>query len=1650
MKKVFQCFSKLRIVVLFLLVAVVVAVSFGGRKTDTLPVSTAATGEPGWITYFGNTNPGNYVNENHLTVGDHNNEPGRYNCSSFAFSGGDPFFRVKKAVTEPIAATTNKIALVRYRTSSGNTNKNGMLQLFFGASGASYSTTPTALNCDNEWHDVVINMSNYSGWTGSIAFLRVDFEGFAVNDTVYLSFIAFFDTEYHAETWHNTYKSSDSLYMGTVRTQTGTRPKEITQVNVYFGGANGADSATDTSPRIVDGQLNKIIAPGSGDFKDWQCIYCEYKDGRYHILDLKMYDSTIGGSGLTVEKWLTNYSGGIVIATKNPAGNAGTAQDFSKIWNYVNQDNYIKISGTTLTVYQVSATETEPVYADIDVYAPAAVSIDGLTPDVPVFLTGTVRVDGGSTSTNDYTSAGMRRFYRSNLNGYLLFNGYSTEMRFYYEDVSVRQETTLNGLKGIAVAKLGVFNSGDGAYQNNKENAIQFTYLPAGGDGYVIFQDGNLKSAGAYYDQDVDWEGYDAEDVEDSPNVVKGCDKYTYSGNFAHHVLPAGTYEARLQYEILFDKYVIVQGQGYTNSDDSFDGINMRMWPGAIANRDKNTETPISDSDSLITSIPIGVNIYVGYDSSDISTADWYSSPTEKGGVIPLNGGVFYSKNASDGSVITPDHVWRRACCVINGVFYEGWIDTSLTNYTTKVADTANIKSTMSASADDLFMIPRKAINVDQSLTYGRWEVTTHDVAESEEFAVRWSWSFNDETNVSTFTDGQDMLFGAQSEFNTNNFWTITSTGESTGTTGTTADGSTTIFGFGHTFTHSVTHTSSTATVPPTNYGLCKVNYVDPLNKDNANANYLAILYRTQDSYFAKEYAGQSGKDKMAISIIDGANPENMGYLYKEITCDGNWNTVIFDLTDETSKAQASDQHIDMGWSWTRDTMDGDQPSTTDGIRPGEMTAVQIFPFGYGGVVGGKSMDFAMIGLFTSEAEANAYITNYKTVNLSAQKGAVRVINTSNGTVTLTKGGSGSISSDNKLLTNVSAGSTYTVNVTPSSGYYCSKLCWRPTGYLLKGGSVKISGVANWDPYSVSEKNYNTYTAADNAANVIEYVDMLDTNYINNNLFTGGNTASGWTKSTWGEKEIMTQEQIQAYNHKLVSSYASSTRNDQPVNILEVYQNTMTVAKIQTYIDNMCTSADATAWGLSAAYTNRNYSAISASYVKYGVVTARTNIRNLPTATTHMNSDNHDDVQETGIAYGTPVWVLHVSTDGAYYFVQSYNYRGWVASSAVATTTSYKDWIEFADPDIRGDIVVTTASSVTINGQTAEMGVAFQHVSTSGSTYTIKVPTRGTNGDLGSANATVTSDYANLGYLPYTWNNYVTQLFKYIGTIYSWGDADVGRVDCSSLAVTVLKTFGFKIMRNSSQQALCGYTNIVNDVSYSYPTVGYTELAKFSGAPVILSGGGHTALYLGMSDGKHYIIHAPRVNDPVTVEVLNEESLAKWNSISVMAPQNYLEEAALRSKVTATGATFSVSLETPAYETYNASTKATLNDGVNAYEGSLIDMGDDYADEFILNAGGRDVYVYAEFKKIESEIAVDVELQIPDGFGLGYNVYFGGFTHTTALQDEAGVEENYSGVIMDSRLMVYKGYKLIEMKSPVQMLLQPPVFRHLMPIITVP
>jgi len=265
--------------------------------------------------------------------------------------------------------------------------------------------------------------------------------------------------------------------------------------------------------------------------------------------------------------------------------------------------------------------------------------------------------------------------------------------------------------------------------------------------------------------------------------------------------------------------------------------------------------------------------------------------------------------------------------------------------------------------------------------------------------------------------------------------------------------------------------------------------------------------------------------------------------------------------------------------------------------------------------------------------------------------------------------------------------------------------------------------------------------------------------------------------------------------------------------------------------------------------------------VKLGIVVSRCDLRAVPDTKPYRKSvDNlYDSIQLTELAVGVPVQVLFTSFDGLYYYVVSYFYSGWVSCESVAIAADRAEWSYFAEPE---RFAVVTDALYAENDAKLDMGVTLPFVSNDNHYITVHVPVRLADSSLSLDELILPKTSASIGYLPYTYENYLTQAFKYEGTEYGWGGLDDG-VDCSGFVSNVFKCFGFFLPRDTKDQHKIVGSAI--DVS----SKSHTEIASYleHAIPTAVYYPGHTLLYIGhdAKDGKYYFIHAPQIGEKVTV-----------------------------------------------------------------------------------------------------------------------------------------------------------------------------------------
>jgi len=276
--------------------------------------------------------------------------------------------------------------------------------------------------------------------------------------------------------------------------------------------------------------------------------------------------------------------------------------------------------------------------------------------------------------------------------------------------------------------------------------------------------------------------------------------------------------------------------------------------------------------------------------------------------------------------------------------------------------------------------------------------------------------------------------------------------------------------------------------------------------------------------------------------------------------------------------------------------------------------------------------------------------------------------------------------------------------------------------------------------------------------------------------------------------------------------------------------------------------------------------------VSYALTVQRANLRVFPTTDVSYSEPNDlefDLFQGTAVEAAEPVLVLHRSLDRQWYFVQTYNCRGWLKVKDLAVTRQKKDWLDYVQAK---DFLVVTGNRLRLGFNPyspelsqLELGMGCKlplenHIpylvdnqSPVGS-YVVKLPTRDAQGELVLKQAILplNSD-VSVGYLPYTRANILRQAFKIQGERYGWGGMFNGR-DCSAFVMDVYKSFGILLPRNSGQQRnSAGKTvQLAADLS-SQQREAVIGKELLPGATLHMSG--HVMLYLGTHQGRVYIIH---------------------------------------------------------------------------------------------------------------------------------------------------------------------------------------------------
>ncbi len=259
---------------------------------------------------------------------------------------------------------------------------------------------------------------------------------------------------------------------------------------------------------------------------------------------------------------------------------------------------------------------------------------------------------------------------------------------------------------------------------------------------------------------------------------------------------------------------------------------------------------------------------------------------------------------------------------------------------------------------------------------------------------------------------------------------------------------------------------------------------------------------------------------------------------------------------------------------------------------------------------------------------------------------------------------------------------------------------------------------------------------------------------------------------------------------------------------------------------------------------------------RYALVVDYANHRVSPTQQTLLKEPQQhyfDRNQNAALDIGTPLAILHQSSDKKWYFALSPSSYGWIAAEDIALTTQ-KKMLAFAQSK-NFVVTINPKNALWINhhyDNFVRMGVRLPYLGRLGIYMQVQIPKRDDEGALLLHTALIKRSDVHHGYLAYTQRTIITQAFKFLNAPYGWGGM-FGEQDCSKYLQEIYSTVGIQLPRNSAEQAKVGKALI----RFQGDTSKRSTVLIQEGIPAttLLHLPGHIMLYLGSYEGVPYMIH---------------------------------------------------------------------------------------------------------------------------------------------------------------------------------------------------
>lgn len=226
-----------------------------------------------------------------------------------------------------------------------------------------------------------------------------------------------------------------------------------------------------------------------------------------------------------------------------------------------------------------------------------------------------------------------------------------------------------------------------------------------------------------------------------------------------------------------------------------------------------------------------------------------------------------------------------------------------------------------------------------------------------------------------------------------------------------------------------------------------------------------------------------------------------------------------------------------------------------------------------------------------------------------------------------------------------------------------------------------------------------------------------------------------------------------------------------------------------------------------------------------------------------------DEFEQSALPIGHPLMVFHKSRDGEWLYVESSLVSGWISANDIAfvNTAFMETWQRGAFAALIKD------NTPLLNGVThGNIGTILPLVRKDGSSVTVRVPVRASNGIAHIETSVVPTSNAVQKPLPLTQENLAAIGNQMINEPYGWGGLLEDR-DCSLTMRDLYTPFGIWLHRNSRAQAKVGQAipmpELSDEMKDRYILQNGVPFASLLFLP------GHIGLYVGQKNGKAAMFH---------------------------------------------------------------------------------------------------------------------------------------------------------------------------------------------------